>query len=162
MGTTESVENCNKSQFIGYSKINQYLRECLKLLKKKIDSGQSVISTENIKYERVCMLMKMIQSGRVKCAKSTYKEYITSTITPYHLIGKTQRIKEYFCYRNKTCKIFTLDGLRDRIFFLMNKFRILSGKSYFWYELSDFWDFMKTDEEPHPLHCVVIKILQGK
>ena len=108
------------------------------------------------------MLMKMIQSGRVKCAKSTYNEYITSTITPYHLIGKTQRIKEYFCYCNKTCKIFTLDGLRDRIFFLMNKFRILSGKSYFWYELSDFWDFMKTDEETHPLHSMVMTIFQGE
>ena len=107
------------------------------------------------------MIINMVQSKKTKDDKLTFKENITSTITPYHLIGKTQRIKEYFCYRNKTCKIFTLDGLRDRIFFLMNKFRILSGKSYFWYELSDFWDFMKTDEELHPLHCVVMTIFQG-
>ena len=44
----------------------------------------------------------------------------------------------------------------------MNKFIILCGGSLFWCELSDFWGFTKTDEDPHPLHCVVMTIFQGK
>ena len=51
--------------------------------------------------------------------------------------------------------------LRDRMGFLMTKCGILHGRSFFRCELSDFWDFMKTDEEPHPLHCVVMTIFQG-
>ena len=71
--TTESVENRDRSQFPGYSQLNQYLYACLKLLKKKRDSGQCVIYTEMIKSETVCMLMKMVQSSKVKYSKSTYK-----------------------------------------------------------------------------------------
>ena len=94
MGTTELVENCDRSQFIGYYQLNQYLCACPKLLKKQRDAGQSGISTEQIKSERVCMLMKMVQSRKVKDAKSTYKEKVTSVINPYQLVGDIQRIKE--------------------------------------------------------------------
>ena len=59
-GTTKLVENCDRSHFLGYSQLNQYLFTFLKLLKKQRDAGQSVISMEMIKYERVCMLMKMV------------------------------------------------------------------------------------------------------
>ena len=45
---------------------------------------------------------------------------------------------------------------------LMNKCVIRRGKSLLWCELSDFGDFMKIDEEPYPLYCVVMKIFQGK
>ena len=51
-GTTESVENNNRSQFLGCYQLNQYLCTCLKLLKKQRDAGQSVISTDMIKSER--------------------------------------------------------------------------------------------------------------
>ena len=44
----------------------------------------------------------------------------------------------------------------------MTKCVLLCGKSFFRCELSDFWDFMKADEEPHPLHYVVMTIFQGK
>ena len=44
---------------------------------------------------------------------------------------------------------------------LMAKCVIFYGKSLFWCKLSDFWDFMKTDADPHPLHCVVMTIHQG-
>ena len=44
--TTALVENWNRSQFLSYSQINQYLCTWLKMLKKKINAGQSVISTE--------------------------------------------------------------------------------------------------------------------
>ena len=71
--TTESVENRDRSQFPGYYQLNQYLYACLKLLKKKRDSGQCVIYTEMIKSETVCMLMNMVQSSKVKYSKSTYK-----------------------------------------------------------------------------------------
>ena len=64
----------------------------MKLLKKKRDAGQSVIYTEHIKSERACMLMKMVHPRKVKDTKSTYKENITSTITPYQLIGDIQGI----------------------------------------------------------------------
>ena len=73
MGTTELVENRNISQFLGYSQLNQYLCTCLKLFKKQIYADWSVISLEYIKYERVCMLMKIFQSRKVKDAKSTCK-----------------------------------------------------------------------------------------
>ena len=69
-GTTELVENNNISQYFGYSQLNQYLCACLKLLKKERYSGQSVISTEMIKFERVCMLMNMVQSRRIRYSKS--------------------------------------------------------------------------------------------
>ena len=59
-GTTEIVEKSNRSQFLGYSQLNHYLCTCLKLLKKQRDAGCSVISTDKIKTERVCMLMKMV------------------------------------------------------------------------------------------------------
>ena len=49
MGTTELVENHDRSQFIGYSQLNQYLWACLKLFKKQRYAGQSMISTEQIK-----------------------------------------------------------------------------------------------------------------
>ena len=45
---------------------------------------------------------------------------------------------------------------------LMTKCGLICGKSLFWCELSVFWDLMKTDEEPHPLHCVVMTIFQGE
>ena len=70
-GTTELFEICNRSQFLDYYQINQYLCVCLKLLKKQRYAGQSVIYTEMIKPERVCMLMNMVQSRKVKYAKST-------------------------------------------------------------------------------------------
>ena len=105
MGTTELVENCNRSQFLGYSQLNQYLCACLKLLKKQIYAGQSVISMEHIKSVRVCMLMKMVQSRRVKYAKSTYKENITFDINPYKLVGEIQRTKEYWRECNNKCKM---------------------------------------------------------
>ena len=68
-GTNELVENRDRSKFLGYSQLNQYLCACLKLLKKQIDAGQSLIFTETIKHERVCMIMKMVQSRKVKGVK---------------------------------------------------------------------------------------------
>ena len=53
-------------------------------------AGHSVISTYRIKSEMVCILMKMVQSGKVKYAKSTYKVNSTSSITPYHLFEEIQ------------------------------------------------------------------------
>ena len=44
----------------------------------------------------------------------------------------------------------------------MTKYIILHGESFFWCGLSDYWDFIKTYEEPHPLNCVVMKIFQDK
>ena len=60
MSTTELVENGDRYQFIGYYQLNQYLCARLKFLKKQRYLGQSVISMEHIKSERVCMLMKMV------------------------------------------------------------------------------------------------------
>ena len=68
MGTTELVENHDRSQFIGHTRLNQYLCACLKLLKKQREAGQSVISTETVEYENIYMLMKMVQSRKVKYA----------------------------------------------------------------------------------------------
>ena len=93
MGTTELVGNCDRYQFIGYYQLNQYLCSCLKLFKNQIYAGHSVISTEQIKYERVCMIMKMVQSSKVKYVKSTYRENITSDITPYQFVGEIQGIE---------------------------------------------------------------------
>ena len=53
INTTELVKNHDRSQFISYSQINQYLCTCLKPLKKKRYAGQSVIYTETIKSEKV-------------------------------------------------------------------------------------------------------------
>ena len=44
----------------------------------------------------------------------------------------------------------------------MTKCGILCHKSLSCFELSYFWGFMKTDEDPYPLYCVVMTILQGK
>ena len=91
-GTTELVESRNRSKFIGYSQLNQYLFSCLKLLMNQIDAVQDVISKGVIKSERVFMFMKMIQSRKVKDSRSAYKEKIPSAITPYQLVGGIQRI----------------------------------------------------------------------
>ena len=120
-GTTELFENSNRSQFLGYYQLNQYLCACLKLLKKQIDAVQSVMYTDMLKYERVCMLMKMVQSRKVKYAKSTYKENITFDINPYKLVGEIQRTKEYWRECNNKCKKYSLDSLCDRMRFLINK-----------------------------------------
>ena len=93
-GTNALVENRNISQLLDYYQLNHYLCEYLELLKKQIDTGQSVIFTEMIKYEMVFMLMKMFQSSKVKDVKSTYKENITSAITHYQLVGYIQQIEE--------------------------------------------------------------------
>ena len=114
-----------------------------------------------IKSERVCMIMKIFQSGKVKKSKSTYKEKITSAIAPYQLVGEIQGIKEALWEWNNKFKNYSLAGLCDRMSFLMTRYGILHGKSLFWCELSDFWNFMKKYEEHHPLHCVVMKIFQG-
>ena len=50
-GTIALVESRYRSQFLGYSRLNQYLCACLNFLKKPRYSGQSVISTEIIKSE---------------------------------------------------------------------------------------------------------------
>ena len=52
-------------------------------------------------------------------------------------------------------------GFYDMMCFLMNKEGIFCGESFFRCGLSEFWDFMKTDENYHPLHCVVMTIFQG-
>ena len=65
-------------------------------------------------------------------------------------MGTQQEVKKY-----------SLDGPCDIMCFLMTKCGILCGKSFFSCEFSDFWDFMNTGEEPHPQHCVFMKILQG-
>ena len=44
----------------------------------------------------------------------------------------------------------------------MNKYGIPRGESLFQCELSDFWDLMKIDEDPHPLHYMVMTIFQGE
>ena len=92
-GTTELVENRNRSQFLGCSQLNQYLCACLKLLKNQSDAGKSVICMEMIKSGRVCILMKMVQSRKVKDPKSTYKEDTNSAITTYQLVRDIQRIE---------------------------------------------------------------------
>ena len=71
------------------------------------------------------MLMKMVQSRRVKYANSTYKENITSAITPYQLVGDIQGIKEALWYLNNKCKKYSLARLRDRMCFLITKCGIL-------------------------------------
>ena len=68
-----------------------------------------------IQYEWVCMLMNMVQSRKVKYSKSTYKENITSAITPYHLVGDIQWIEESLWERKNTCKKYSLDGICDRM-----------------------------------------------
>ena len=60
---------------------------------------------EMIKYERVCMLMNMVKSRKVKYSKSTYKEKITSAINPYHLVGDIQGIEEDFGNSTRNAKI---------------------------------------------------------
>ena len=67
----------------------------MKLLNNQRNSEQSVIYMNQIKSERVCMIMNMFQSRKVKYAKSTHKENIFSAITPYHLVGYIQGIEEY-------------------------------------------------------------------
>ena len=44
----------------------------------------------------------------------------------------------------------------------MTKCGIIRGESLFWCELTDFWGYMKSNEEPHPLHCVFMTIFQGE
>ena len=73
----------------------------MNFLKKQRDAVQSIISTDMIKYERVFMLMKMVQSRKLKYAKSTYKEKTTSAITPYQLVGEIQWTEEDSGKRNK-------------------------------------------------------------
>ena len=130
-GTTELVENHDRSQSVGYSRLNQYIYACPKLLKKQRDAGQSVISMEQIKPERVFMHMNMVQSRKVKYAKSTYKERIVSIITSYPLVGEIQGIEEALWDRNKTCEKFSLAGLRDRMCLLMTRCRIICCESFF-------------------------------
>ena len=134
----------------------------MKLLKKQIYAGQGVIFTEMIKSERVCMLMNMVHSMKVKDAKSTYKENTTSGINPYQLVWEIQWIEEALWGCNKKCRNYSLAGLRDIMCFLMTKCGMLCGGSLFRCGLLDFWGFMKTDKYPYPLHCVVMKIFQGK
>ena len=129
--TTESVENHKRSQFLGYYQLNQHLCACLKLLKKQRYAGQSVISNGMIKSKRVFMLMKMIQSRKLKDAKSTCKENITSAVNPYQLVGEIQRTEEALWERNKKCKRYSLAGLCDMMCFLMTKYGIPCGKSFF-------------------------------
>ena len=104
------------------------------------------------------MLMNMVQSRKVKYVNITYKENITSMINPYKLVGEIQGAEEALWDRKNKCKKDSLAGIHNRICFLMTKCRILHGESLFWFGLSDFWDFMKTDEDPHPPHCVVMPI----
>ena len=61
------------------------------------------------------MIMKIVQSRKVKDAKSIYKENITSTITPYQLVGDIQGIKEALWDHNKTRKNYSMAGICDRI-----------------------------------------------
>ena len=131
-GTTELVENRDRSQFLGYSQLNQYLCACLKLLENKIDAGQTLNSMEIIKSERVYMIMNMVQSRKVKYAKSTYKENINSIITTCQLVGENQRIEEALWDRNKKFKNYSMDVLCYRLCFLINKCVILRGESLFW------------------------------
>ena len=77
------------------------------------------------------MLMNMVKSRKVKDDKSTYKEKITFAVTPYQLVGKIQDIEEDLWELNKKCKRYSLDGLFDRMCFLMNRFRIICGESFF-------------------------------
>ena len=69
MGNTAFVENCDRSQFLKYSKLKQYLCTCLKLLKRQRGADQNVLSTEMIKSERVCILMEIVHSRKVEDAK---------------------------------------------------------------------------------------------
>ena len=64
------------------------------MLKKQRDAGQSVIYMEMLKSERVFMLMKMVQSSKVKYTNSTYKEKTNSDIIPHQLVGEIQWIEE--------------------------------------------------------------------
>ena len=63
-GTTKLVENRDRYQLLGYSQLNQYLFACWKLLKRKIDTGQSEISMEHIISERVLCSWRWFIQGR--------------------------------------------------------------------------------------------------
>ena len=67
-----------------------------------------------------------------------------------------------FVQTQQDMKKYSLDSIHDMMCFLMTKRGILCGKLLFRCELSHFWDFIKTDEDPHHPHCVVMKIFQGK
>ena len=81
-----------------------------------------------------------------------------------NVIGRiyVQRIEEALWGHNKKWNKYSLYGLCYRMWFLVTKCGILRGKSLFWSELSYFWYFMKKNEEPHPLHYVVMTIFHGK
>ena len=104
----------------------------------------------------------MVQSKKTKDDKLTFKENITSTITPYQLVGDIQCTEESLWGCNKKWKNNSQAGHCDSMLLLMTKFGILHCEWLFWCRLSDFWDFMKTEKDPHPLNDVVMKILQGK
>ena len=98
----------------------------------------------------------MLESEKYSC-----DENITSAITPYQLVGDIQGIKEALWYLNNKCKKYSLARLRDRMCFLMTKCGILCGESFFGVNYQTLGCFRKIDEEPHPLHCVFMTILQG-
>ena len=106
------------------------------------------------------MVMKMVQSSKVTYAKSTYKENITSAITPYQLVGDIQHTKESLWEHNKKRNKYSMAEICNIMWFLMTRFGMICGKSLFLCELSDFWEFTKTYEDLNPLHFVVMKILQ--
>jgi hypothetical protein len=79
-------------------------------------------------------------------------------------LEKIPKIEELMWERNKTQKIWHVGSLRDRMFFLFTKNGLLHGELLIRADLSDLFDFIKSDEKPpgRDGHILILQMFEGK
>ncbi|KAI8832850.1 hypothetical protein BJ741DRAFT_613929 [Chytriomyces cf. hyalinus JEL632] len=163
--TTQSAEQSNESNIIkkvGYENLNRCYCSVLKIWQSQVDMNTNNLSKEQLRSQRVKMLLGSVQKRKKWEAMAKFEEKLDAEFTPYLLVNEIPRIEEELFRRNSESDKRCLGALRDRFCFLMSNGGILQGKSLFKCELSDLCDLVKKDEGVHDCHILVMRIAIGK
>ncbi|KAI8834181.1 hypothetical protein BJ741DRAFT_565676, partial [Chytriomyces cf. hyalinus JEL632] len=157
----QSVENTITKK-AAYEMLNQYYCSILKIWQGQVDMNANNLSKEQLRSQRVKMLLGSVQKRKKREAAANFEEKLDAEFVPYLLVNKIPRIEEELFRRSFHSSKRCLGALRDRFCFLMSNRGILRGKSLFKCELSDLCDLVKEDKGVHDCHILVMRIAVGK
>jgi hypothetical protein len=147
---------------VGYEVVNQHLCAILKIHRRQVDLSSNNLTKDQLRSERVQVLLKSVKMRKRRVAKENYAEKIDSEFAPFLLVRSVPLIEEKLFDRNAFAPSYSMASLRDRYCFLMSHCGVLRGESLFKCELSDLCDLVMDDQGPHPCHILMMRIATGK
>jgi hypothetical protein len=118
-------------------------------------------TSENMDVKK---LIENVKGRKVRLGRANRDDCLKCSYLRFDVLEKIPKIEDLMWERNKTQKLWHVGSFRDRMFFLFTKNGLLRGESLIRAELSDLFDFIKSDEGPpgHDGRILILQMLEGK